>query len=132
MKQNTNIQSLVDIKQKTACTVSPTKSSRRQNSKVFRLKRSDVSLGVCKEMFLNVLGISKWKVDAALEKSTGIAKEIVKPRNPTPSRGFVWSSADQDCLADFFRDIPKAPGHYCYFFMHQPRKRLFGQIICHI
>ena len=66
-------------------------------------------------MFLNVLEIIRWKVDAALEKSTlGIAKEIVKPHNPTPSRGFAWSSADLDFLADFFRDIPNAPpGHYC-------------------
>ena len=113
-KQKTFIQALVDVKDIARKTISPTRQSRRQTTKVYRLKKDGVSQKVCKDMFLNVLGITKWKVNSALENSPlGISKEVTKPRNPNPSRGFKWTQADQDLLADFFKLIPKAPSHYC-------------------
>ena len=113
-KQNTFIQSLVDNQKKSRVTVTPSKASKRLNSKRFRLKKDGGSLEVCKEMFVGVLGITNWRVNAAVEKSdVGISKEVKKPRNPHPSRGFAWTTGDQDFLANFFRQIPKAPSHYC-------------------
>ena len=86
MKQTTFIQSLVDNKKKSVSTVSPSKSSRREFSKVFRLKKSGESMEVCKEMFLNVLGITNWRVNSACQQSdVGVTAAVVKPRNPRPS-----------------------------------------------
>ena len=67
-------------------------------------------------MFLSTLNISSQRVNVALAndvENVGISAIVTKPKNPTPSRGFKWSQADQDALASFFREIPKAPGHYC-------------------
>ena len=112
--QNTFIKSLVDNKEKTCTTISPSKTSRRKNTKAFRLKNNGITYDVCKEMFLNTLGISKARVDSVMESSSvGISATLVKPRNPHPSRGFTWTAEDQQFLSDFFQNIPKAPSHYC-------------------
>ena len=112
--QNTFIQSLVDEKETARKTLSPSKSSRRGKSKIFRLKKNGEALEVCKEMFLAVLGIAQSRIDSAMKKSTvGISPELKKPRNPHPSRGFPWTDDDQKFLVDFFTAIPKAPSHYC-------------------
>ena len=88
--------------------------SRRQNTRIFRLKKNNQSLQVCKEMFMNTLCITSYKLDAVLRThQVGITRQIVRPRNPTPSKGFRWSFEDEEFLAEFFNMIPKALGHYC-------------------
>ena len=110
MKQTAFIQSLVENKTKAVSTVCPSKPSRREFSKVFHLKKSGESLEVCKEMFLNVLGITNWKVNSAFQQSVvGVTAAVLKPRNPRPSKGFPWSDSDQEFLASFFVEIAKAP-----------------------
>ena len=65
-------------------------------------------------MFLNVLGVTNWRVNTVCEQSdVCVSVDVVKPRNPRPSKGFAWADSDQDFLASFFRDIAKAPSHYC-------------------
>ena len=110
--QKTFIQSLVD-KEETRITV-VSSESRRSSTYVYRLKKDGRSLVVCKNMFLDTLGISEKKVRSALtETMVGVCENNVKKRNPRPSRGFHWTSEDHSLLEKKFEDIPKAPGHYC-------------------
>ena len=75
--QNTFIKSLVDNKEKACTTISPSKTSRRKNTKAFRLKNNGITYDVCKEMFLNTLGISKARVDSVMESSSvGISATV--------------------------------------------------------
>ena len=95
-KQETFIQSLVDLKVKATSTVS--EQSRCQHTKCYSLKKHGKLLSVCKTMFLNTLGVSERKIDSALKLDSygvGISKVIVKPRNPHPSQGFAWLPDDQ-------------------------------------
>ena len=90
-KQNTFIQALVIMKRKASTRKEIERESRRQNTKLYHLKKAGHCLKVCNTMFLNVLGVTEWKVDASLmldPTGVGISQEVHKPRNPRPSRGF--------------------------------------------
>ena len=102
------IRASVDVNSKSSAT---TGDSRRSKSRTYRLKKDGESFEICKFMFINSLGIGKRYLDNTLEENN----IGVKPRNlkPTRSKNFKWGEEDQEHLADFFRQIPKAPGHYC-------------------
>ena len=68
--QNSFIKSLGDNKEKPCTTIPPSKTFRRINTKVFRLKKNGITYDVRKEMFLNTLGISKARVDSVMESSS--------------------------------------------------------------
>ena len=110
--QCTFTQSLVDVVPKQASQG----NNRRQFSRIFHLKRNGLSWEVCKDMFLNTLSISGQKLQTVLEmdnENIGITVDVIKSRNPRPSKGFRWAEEDQAFLKEFFEKIPKAPGHYC-------------------
>ena len=93
--QCTFIQSLVDVVPKQASQG----NNRRQFSRIFHLKRNGLSLEVCKDMFLNTLSISGQKLQTVLKmdnENIGITVDVIKSRNPRPSKGFRC-----------------AEGHYC-------------------
>ena len=77
------------------------------------------SLEVCKDMFLNTLGISQKVIERVCingKENSGITTQIIKPRNPRQSKGFTRTEEDQFFLKEFFEKIPKSPGHYCHRF----------------
>ena len=64
--KKTFIKSLVDVKDKGRSTTNEPENSRRSNSRMFKLKKDGVAIQVCKDMFLNTLGIGSQRLNVAL------------------------------------------------------------------
>ncbi|XP_060859415.1 uncharacterized protein LOC132936667 [Metopolophium dirhodum] len=76
--------------------------SRRDCSYTYYIKKEDISLPVCKKMFLNTLCLNEWMVRNWINSS--IIEEPI-PR--------VSVSVRHNHLISWFGSLPKMPSHYC-------------------